>query len=491
MSEHSVVRHDENCFEDPTRRAPLVTGAEQSLTSITDTICAPVETPLKETPIWWIVAFLTSAGIMSLLGICLGYLFLVGTGTWGLNNPVNWGWAIVNFVFWVGIGHAGTLISAILFLFRQKWRTGINRSAEAMTIFAVICAGLFPGVHIGRVWYAYYLAPMPNQMDMWPQFRSPLLWDVFAVNTYFTVSLLFWYMGLVPDLATLRDRASNRVRQLVYGVLSLGWRGSHRHWHRYERAYLILAALATPLVLSVHSVVSFDFAVSQIPGWHTTIFPPYFVAGAIFSGFAMVLTLLIPARELFGLKNFITLRHIENMNKVILATGSMVGLAYGTEFFIAWYSGNPVEQFAFLARARGHYAWAYWTMISCNVITPQIFWFKKARTSLVVTFIASIFVNIGMWFERFVIIITSLTADFIPAAWDYYSPTWVDIPTFVGSFGLFMTLFLLFCRFMPMVAMAEVKMTFVELQHMEHLRHAYAEAEAARAADAEAKGAQA
>ncbi|MGE0710868.1 MAG: NrfD/PsrC family molybdoenzyme membrane anchor subunit [Planctomycetota bacterium] len=460
----------QNTFEDPENRAPLI-GGQHDLKSITDTICGVVEG--KPPAVWW-VGLAISAGILGFLGLCVAYLFVAGTGTWGLNNPVNWGWAIVNFVFWVGIGHAGTLISAILFLFRQKWRTGINRSAEAMTIFAVICAGLFPGIHIGRVWYAYYLAPIPNQMDMWPQFRSPLLWDVFAVNTYFTVSLLFWYMGLVPDLAALRDRATDRVRQLAYGLLALGWRGSHRHWHRYERAYLILAALATPLVLSVHSVVSFDFAVSQIPGWHTTIFPPYFVAGAIFSGFAMVLTLLIPARELFGLKDFITMRHIENMNKIILATGSIVGLAYGTEFFIAWYSGNQLEQFTFQNRAFGHYGWAYWTMITCNVLIPQAFWFKAARTSIVWTFIASIFVNIGMWFERFVIIVTSLSADFIPSAWDYYSPTWVDIGTFVGSFGLFMFCFLLFCRFLPMVAMAEIKMTLVEQAHMRHLREAYA-----------------
>jgi len=403
------------------------------------------------------VAMAISLSLLGLLGVCIGYLIVVGTGVWGLNNPVNWGWAIVNFVWWVGIGHAGTLISAILYLFRQQWRTGINRTAEAMTIFAVICAGMFPGIHVGRVWMAYYMFPIPNQMDMWPQFRSPLLWDVFAVNTYLTVSLLFWYMGLIPDLATCRDRAKTRIRQLAYGLFSLGWRGSNRAWHRYERAYLILAALATPLVLSVHSVVSFDFAVSQVPGWHTTIFPPYFVAGAIFSGFAMVVTLLIPARELFGLKNFITLRHLENMNKIILLTGSLVGIAYGTEFFIAWYSGNPVEGFAFMARARAHFGWSYWIMIGCNVITPQFYWFKKLRTNIPFMFVMSIFVNIGMWFERFVIIVTSLTADFLPSAWDYYSPTWVDIGTYVGSLGLFMTLFLLFCRFMPMVALAEVK----------------------------------
>jgi molybdopterin-containing oxidoreductase family membrane subunit len=475
MSTHAHVPqtlYQDNTREHPEHRSPLVLG-DMDLKGISDGICAPNENPLPKA---WFVAMAISLCALGLLGLCIGYLFLTGTGTWGLNNPANWGWAIVNFVFWVGIGHAGTLISAILYLFRQKWRTGINRAAEAMTIFAVICAGMFPGIHVGRVWMAYYMAPLPNQMDIWPQFRSPLLWDVFAVNTYFTVSLLFWYMGLVPDIATMRDRATNRIRQFAYGVLSLGWRGSNRAWHRYERAYLILAALATPLVLSVHSVVSFDFAVAQVPGWHTTIFPPYFVAGAIFSGFAMVLTLLIPAREWFGLKDFITIRHIENMTKVILATGCMVGFAYGTEFFVAWYSGNEVEQFAFAARMRGHYAWAYWTMVSCNVITPQLFWFKKIRTNPWIVFALSIVVNIGMWFERFVIIVTSLTVDFIPAAWDYYSPTWVDVGTFIGSFGLFMTLFLLFCKFLPMVAISEIKGTQMQQIHMSNAARAQAEA---------------
>lgn len=465
----------DNTFEDPTQRAPLVLGG-RGLTEISDGVCGVVETPWRQVPKAWYATLAISLGIAGILGACIGYLIITGTGVWGLNNPVNWGWAIVNFVFWVGIGHAGTLISAILYLFRQKWRTGINRAAEAMTIFAVICAGTFPGIHVGRVWMAYYMAPIPNQMDMWPQFRSPLIWDVFAVNTYFTVSLLFWYMGLVPDLALLRDRAQTRVRQLAYGVFSLGWRGSNRAWHRYERAYLILAALATPLVLSVHSVVSFDFATSNLPGWHTTIFPPYFVAGAIFSGFAMVLTLLIPCRAMFGLKDFITLRHLENMNKVILLTGCMVGFAYGTEFFIAWYSGNSIEQFAFLARARGHYAWAYWTMIFCNVVSPQIFWSKRLRTSIPVMFVVSIFVNIGMWFERFVIVVTSLSADFLPSAWDYYSPTWVDIMTFVGSFGLFMTLFSLFCRFLPMIAIAEVKAVLPDAHPHPHQDHGHAPA---------------
>tara|TARA_Y100000589_G_scaffold236924_1_gene224330 strand:+ start:2007 stop:3305 length:1299 start_codon:yes stop_codon:yes gene_type:complete len=410
----------------------------------------------------WYVTMAISSCMAMMLGALIGYLILTGVGVWGNNNPVMWGFPIVNFVFWVGIGHAGTLISAVLFLFRQNWRTSINRFAEAMTIFAVICAGTFPGIHIGRVWLAYWLFPIPNQMSMWPQFRSPLLWDVFAVGTYFTVSLMFWYVGMVPDLATLRDRATNKIKAVSYGIFALGWRGSMRHWHRYERAYLLLAALATPLVLSVHTIVSFDFAVSQLPGWHTTIFPPYFVAGAIFSGFAMVLTLAIPSRELWGLKNFITLRHLENMAKIILLTGTMVGYAYAMEFFMAWYSGEIYEQFAFINRAFGQYAWAYWIMVSCNVITPQIFWFKWCRRNIWVLFFASLFVNIGMWFERYVITVTSLANDFLPSSWGTFEPTWVDMLTFVGSFGLFMTLFLLFIRFLPILAIAEIKMVMPE-----------------------------
>lgn len=452
----SIVGEIDNTQQDPRRRAPLVSGHPDNA-SITESVASIAEVPVDRTPPAWFIAFGISASITGILGFAVFWLLFNGVGVWGVNNPAGWGFAIINFVFWVGIGHAGTLISAILFLFRQHWRTAINRFAEAMTIFAVICAGLFPGIHIGRVWLAYYLFPIPNQMAMWPNFRSPLLWDVFAVGTYFTVSLLFWYVGLIPDLATLRDRATNKWRKMVYGAFAMGWTGSMRHWHRYERAYLILAALATPLVLSVHSVVSFDFAIAQLPGWHTTIFPPYFVAGAIFSGFGMVVTLAVPARELCGLKHIITLRHLENMNKVILATGSMVGYAYAMEFFIAWYGGNPYEQFAFINRAMGPYAWAYWTMVSCNVITPQLFWFKKIRTSIVGMFILSIFVNIGMWFERFVIVITSLSQDFLPSSWDYYTPTLFDWLTMAGSFGLFFTLFLLFCRFLPMVAIAEVK----------------------------------
>jgi Ni/Fe-hydrogenase subunit HybB-like protein len=370
---------------------------------------------------------------------------------------VGWAFDITNFVFWVGIGHAGTLISAILFLFRQKWRTGINRFAEAMTIFAVVCAGLFPAIHVGRVWVIYWVFPYPNQMAIWPNYLSPLLWDVFAVSTYATVSVLFWYLGMIPDLATLRDRATSRLRQMAYGLFALGWRGSARQWHIYERAYLLLAALATPLVLSVHSVVSTDFAVAQLPGWHSTVFPPYFVAGAIFSGFAMVITLMVPARAYFGLKDLVTLRHLENMNKVLLATGCMVGYAYLIEVFIAWYGGNPYEQAAFLERALGPYAWAFWTMIACNVLVPQLFWLRICRVTPWIMWILAILVNVGMWMERFVIIVSSLSRDFLPSSWGLFRPTWVDLSMLAGSFGLFFTLFLLFCRYLPMVAMAEVK----------------------------------
>jgi Ni/Fe-hydrogenase subunit HybB-like protein len=422
---------------------------------ITDAVMRIVEVPRP--PRAWYIALGISLCWLSCLAMSVGHLFWTGIGIWGNNNPVGWGWDIVNFVFWVGIGHAGTLISAILFLLRQSWRTAINRAAEAMTIFAVICALIFPGIHIGRPWLPYWMLPIPNQMEMWPQFRSPLDWDVFAVSTYFTVSLTFWFMGLIPDLATLRDRAETTGRRLIYGVLAMGWRGSSRQWHRYERAYLILAGLSTPLVLSVHSVVSFDFATSQLPGWHTTIFPPYFVAGAIFSGFAMVVTLLIPAREFFGLKSIIELRHLEQMTKVILATGTMVGYSYAMEFFIAWYSASPYEQFTFINRAFGPYAWAYWAMVSCNVIFPQLFWFRKVRTNLGAMMVICVLVNVGMWFERFVIISTSLARDFLPPAWGYFIPTIWDFTTFLGTFGLFFTLFLLFCRYLPMVATAEVK----------------------------------
>jgi molybdopterin-containing oxidoreductase family membrane subunit len=476
----------DNTADTPGKRAPLVLGATK-FHEVTATVCRPNET--RKPPMAWTVMFVLSLLLVLNLGFCVNYLIFTGVGVWGLNNPVMWAFDITNFVFWVGIGHAGTLISAILFLFRQKWRTGINRFAEAMTIFAVICAGLFPGIHVGRVWMAYWLFPIPNQMEMWPQFRSPLLWDVFAVSTYFNVSLLFWYVGLIPDLATMRDRAKGKVQQIAYGLFALGWRGSNRHWHRYERAYLLLAALSTPLVLSVHSVVSFDFATSQLPGWHTTIFPPYFVAGAIFSGFAMVVTLAVPARELFGLKNLITLRHLDNMNKVILVTGCMVGYAYSMEFFIAWYSGALYEKFAFMNRAFGQYAWAYWIMVSCNVITPQLFWSRKVRTSIPLMFVLSLFVNVGMWFERFVIIVTSLANDFLPTSWDKFVPTWVDIGTMLGAFGLFGVLFLLFCRFLPMIAIAEVKAVMPQADpHWEGWGHGHAHGGGAHAAAAHEPG---
>ena len=447
-------REFDNTSDDPRLRAELVTGG-LGLADVTDVVSSVAERPRP--PLAWYVALAISVMLLGVLGAMILYLFSTGVGVWNLNNPVCWGFDITNFVFWVGIGHAGTLISAILFLFRQKWRTGINRMAEAMTIFAVICALLFPGIHVGRVWLAYWMGPLPNQMAMWPQFRSPLLWDVFAVGTYFTVSLMFWYVGMIPDLATLRDRAKGKIQQIAYGLLALGWTGSSRNWHRFEIAYLLLAALSTPLVLSVHSVVSFDFAVSQLPGWHTTIFPPYFVAGAIFGGFAMVVTLAVPSRALFGLKNVITLRHLENMNKIILVTGSMVGYAYAVEFFIAWYSGNLYERFTFMSRALGPFAWAYWTMIGCNVVAPQLFWFKFFRTNIWAMLLPVMCVNVGMWFERFVIIVTSLSADFLPSSWGGYYPSWVELLTLAGSFGLFMTLFLLFIRFLPSVAMAEIK----------------------------------
>ncbi len=450
----AVPRLPDNTIEAPGTRAPLVLG-DNDFASVTEKVCGIVERP--KPPRWWYVAFTISSALTAVLVAMLCYLFLVGIGVWGVMVPVAWGFAIVNFVFWVGIGHAGTLISAILFLFRQKWRTGINRFAEAMTIFAVICAGLFPAIHTGRPWFDYWLFPYPNQMYVWPNFRSPLLWDVFAVSTYFTVSLLFWYTGMVPDLATLRDRAKSRVRKIVYGVLSLGWRGSGRHWHRYERVYLMLAALATPLVLSVHSVVSFDFAVAQLPGWHSTIFPPYFVAGAIFSGFAMVLTLLVPVRAYFGLQDLVTTRHLDNMARITLATGLMVSYSYAIEFFMAWYSGNQFERFALANRALGPYAWAFWIMFTCNVVVPQAFWFKKARTTPWMLFVAGLLINVGMWFERFVIVVSSLSRDYLPSSWGYYKPTWVDLWTLAGSFGLFITLFLLFLRFAPMIAMAEIK----------------------------------
>jgi Ni/Fe-hydrogenase subunit HybB-like protein len=437
-----------NAFQSPPK-------GDNMFAQITDNVTRIMEAP--KPPRAWYIAFGIALSMLTMFLGSITWVAWTGIGVWGNMMPVAWAFPIVNFVFWIGIGHAGTLISAILFLLRQNWRTAINRFAEAMTIFAVMCAGIFPGVHIGRPWLPYYMMPIPNQMDMWPQYRSPLEWDIFAVSTYATVSILFWYMGMIPDFATFRDRSTSTARRFAYGFLCMGWRGSSRQWHRYERAYLILAALATPLVLSVHSVVSFDFATAQLPGWHATIFPPYFVAGAIFGGFAMVVTLAVPARQFFGLKRIITIRHLELMAKVMIATGLMVGYAYGMEFFISWYGGSSYEGFTFVNRMFGPYAWAYWTMVSCNVIFPQLFWFKAVRTNVWAILLIGMTVNVGMWFERFVIICTSLTRDFIPSSWGYYVPTKFDFMTLGGSFGLFFTLFLLFCRYLPMVAMSEVK----------------------------------
>ncbi len=438
---------------DYTRELPVVEGSPRAA-ELDATIAAPLDQFPSRT--WWII-FSIALSFLSIGVFCIGMTLYKGLGLWGVNQPVSWGFDIVNFVFWVGIGHAGTLISAILFLLRQRWRTGIARFAEAMTIFAVMCAGLFPLLHTGRQWLPLYLSPYPNQHGLWVNFTSPLLWDVFAVSTYFTVSLVFWYVGLIPDLATLRDRTTSKIKKIIYSVFSLGWRHSNRHWQHYERAYLILAGFATPLVLSVHTIVSFDFAVSVIPGWHTTIFPPYFVAGAVFSGFAMVQNVLIFVRQAFNLKHIITLDHLEKMNKVMIVTGSMVGYAYAMEFFIAWYGGNQFERFVFLNRALGPYAWAYWTMVSCNVIFPQLFWIKKIRRSIPAMFVIGITVNIGMWFERFVIIVTSLSRDFLPSSWGHYTPTFYDIGILLGSFGLFFTLILIFVRVLPVVSMSEVK----------------------------------
>ncbi len=438
---------------DYSKELPLIQG-RLSLGEIEDLIAKPMsEKPSKK----YYMALSITLTLLLLGATSLGLTFYYGIGLWGNNQPVGWAFDIVNFVFWVGIGHAGTLISAILFLLRQKWRTAIARFAEAMTIFAVMCAGIFPAVHTGRPWMDGYLLPYPNQHSLWVNFTSPLLWDVFAVSTYFTVSLVFWYIGLIPDFAVMRDRTTGKVKKFIYSLFSLGWRHSHRNWQHYEKSYVILAGFATPLVLSVHTIVSFDFAVSIMPGWHTTIFPPYFVAGAIFSGFAMVVTVLVFVRKIFDLENIITIDHLEKMNKVILATGMMVGYAYAMEFFIAWYSGVQFEQFVFINRAFGPYAWAYWIMVSCNVIFPQLFWFRKIRRSIPIMMVVVIFVNVGMWFERFVITVTSLHRDFLPSSWGYYVPTIYDFGLLLGSFGLFFTLVLLFVKALPVVAISEIK----------------------------------
>lgn len=437
------------------KREPLILG-DKSLKDITDDICRLLET----VPGAKYFGLLLSAKMLFLVYIfSMGMIVAKGMGLMGVNHPVGWGTDIITFVFWVGIGHAGTLISAILFLFRQKWRMSIARSAEAMTVFAVMVAGTFPVLHTGRPWLAYWLLPYPNQRGpLWVNFRSPLLWDVFAVSTYATVSIVFWYIGMVPDLATIRDRAENKWRKRIYGALSLGWRGTARNWNHYEMVYMLLAGLATPLVLSVHSIVSFDFAVSQLPGWHTTIFPPYFVAGAIFSGFGMVVTLMCILREVIpNFKDYVTMNHMENMNKVIMATGMLVGYAYLSEFFIAWYSGAQYEIYAFTNRAFGPYAWSYWIMMTCNVVIPQLFWFRKVRRSILAMFIISIFVNIGMWFERYVITVTSLHRDFLPANWGDFTLTAFDLGAIAGSFGMFFTLFLVYLRTLPAISISEVK----------------------------------
>ena len=424
--------------------------------SITDKISSLVVN--RRTPLGWFVGFGIAFSLTMLLLISLAYLLVKGTGIWGINAPVGWGFAIINFVWWIGIGHAGTLISAILLLLRQEWRTSINRFAEAMTIFAVACAALFPLFHAGRPWLAaYWLLPYPNTMGIWPQFRSPLVWDVFAVSTYATVSLLFWFVGLIPDMATLRDRTGNRFARAVYGILAMGWRGSAVHWYRYETAYYLLAGLATPLVISVHTIVSFDFAVAIIPGWHATIFPPYFVAGAIYAGFAMVLTLAIPLRKIYGLEDFITKRHLNNMAKILLATGLIVAYGYMIEKFMAWYSGSPYEGFMIQNRMGGPYAWIYWSLIFCNVGVPQLLWSERIRSSALALFVVAMFVNVGMWLERFIIVVTSLHRDFLPSSWGMYSGTFWDWSTFIGSIGLFFTLLFVFIRLMPMISIFEMR----------------------------------
>jgi len=448
---------------------PPINAPGYTFGSVTDKISSIVLA--RRTPLGWYLGFLVAfAGTMLLL-VSLTYLVLKGIGIWGNNIPIGWAFGITNFVWWIGIGHAGTLISAILLLLKQTWRTSINRFAEAMTLFAVACAGIFPLFHTGRPWLAYWLIPYPNTMNVWPQFRSPLMWDVFAVSTYATVSALFWFIGLVPDLATLRDRSQSRVGRVVYGMLSLGWRGSAMHWHRYEVAYLLLAGLATPLVVSVHTVVSFDFAVAIVPGWHTTIFPPYFVAGAIYSGFAMVLTLAIPIRAVYGLQDFITLQHLQNMAKVMLATGLIVAYGYMTEAFIAWYGGNLYEGFMLYNRMTGPYAFYYWALITCNVILPQVLWFKRVRTSVPALFAMSLIVNTGMWLERFIIIVTSLSRDFLPSSWGAFKPTFWDYSTFVGTIGLFVTLIFLFVRFLPMISIFEMRTILPEAKVEVEERH--------------------
>jgi molybdopterin-containing oxidoreductase family membrane subunit len=449
---------------DPLESAPVLVGRPDDR-ALTESLLRPVLEPMRK---GWAGLLLALLGGMGFWMLCLYEVLFKGIGTWGNNIPVAWAYDITNFVWWIGIGHAGTLISAILLLFQQKWRTSINRFAEAMTLFAVAMAGMYPIIHLGRPWLFWWLIPYPATTQLWPNFKSALPWDVFAISTYATVSFLFWYIGLIPDLATLRDAAKDRTRRVVYGLMSFGWRGSARHWQHWRIGYLLLAGLSTPLVVSVHTIVSFDFAISQLPGWHTTIFPPYFVAGAIFSGFAMVMTLMIPARKAFGFEHVVTLRHLDNMAKVILATGMMVAYGYVMEWFIAWYSGSPTEWFAFWNRVVGPYRLIYAVQIFCNVVAPQILWVRAARTNILVLFLVSLLVNVGMWAERFVIIAVSLTRDFIPSSWANYSPTWVDWGLLFGSMATFGVLFMLFLRFIPAIPISEVKELRKELEHDDH-----------------------
>jgi Ni/Fe-hydrogenase subunit HybB-like protein len=457
---------------EPTERPeakPSVLGPGHSFGTITDKISVIVQE--KHTSRRWYLGFFVTFAMVMMLLYTIASLLMVGVGIWGINVPVAWGFDIVNFVWWIGIGHAGTLISAILLLLRQPWRTSINRFAEAMTLFAVACAGLYPLFHMGRPWFFYWLMPYPNTMELYPQYRSPLVWDVFAVSTYLLVSLLFWFIGLIPDLATLRDRSQSRVGRVVYGVLAMGWRGSARHWHRYETAYLLLAGLATPLVVSVHTIVSFDFAVATLPGWHTTIFPPYFVAGALFSGFAMVLTLAIPIRAIYGLQDMITLRHLQNMAKIMLATGLVVAYGYLMEMFMAWYSGNRLEQYTTFNRMSGPYRVLFWSLLACNVLAPQVLWFKRARSNVLLLFVVAMIVNVGMWLERFIIVVVSLHRDFLPSSWGMYYPTVFDWTMFLGTIGLFLCLLFLFVRFLPMISIFEMRTMLPEAQVEENHEH--------------------
>jgi molybdopterin-containing oxidoreductase family membrane subunit len=454
----------EATFEPPGNPAPSAGAKPRSQSpviapgytpaSVTDKIAAVV---LQKTPLSFYLAFGSAFALMMVFLYSVGVLFTRGIGIWGINNPVGWGFAIINFVWWIGIGHAGTLISAILLLLRQTWRTSINRFAEAMTLFAVACAGIYPILHLGRPKLFYWLFPYPNTMQLWPQFRSPLIWDIFAISTYATVSLMFWAVGLIPDLATLRDRAQNPIARRIYGMLAMGWRNSATHWHHYETAYLLLAALATPLVVSVHTLVSFDFAAGIIPGWHATIFPPYFVAGAIYSGFAMVMTLSIPLRAAFKLEDFITMRHLNNMAKIMLATGLIVFYGYLMEIFFAWYSGNPYEQYMIANRIGGPYRHLWYLLILCNGLLPQLLWFRKVRHSVLALFVIALVVNVGMWLERFVIVVTSLHRDFMPSSWGMYFPTVWDWSTFIGSIGLFLSLLFLFIRVLPVISIFEMR----------------------------------